>query len=122
MAIGDISLTASARANLSALQNTATLLQQTQEHLSTGKSVNSASDNATAFFASQGFLNRAKQLLGRLRIVLSVPVSGRPEEPRRVLALRRDAVEHAKPEAAVTVAFFISAHADIDGAGELQDA
>src|SRR5579862_2872346 len=62
MAIGDISLTASARANLSALQNTATLLQQTQEHLSTGKSVNSASDNATAFFASQGFLQRANSL------------------------------------------------------------
>jgi flagellin-like hook-associated protein FlgL len=62
MAIGDISLTASARANLSALQNTAKLLQQTQSHLSTGKDVNSASDNATAFFASQGFLQRANSL------------------------------------------------------------
>src|ERR1700722_20383950 len=62
MAIGDISLTASARANLSALQNTATLLDQTQEHLSTGKSVTSASDNATAFFASQGFLQSANNL------------------------------------------------------------
>jgi flagellin-like hook-associated protein FlgL len=62
MAIGDISLTSSARANLSALQTTATLLEQTQEHLSTGKSVNSASDNATAYFASQGFLNEANNL------------------------------------------------------------
>jgi len=62
MSVGDITLTASARANLSALQNTNTLLQTTQEHLSTGKSVNSASDNATAYFASQGFLQRANDL------------------------------------------------------------
>jgi len=62
MAIGDISLTASARANLTALTRTAALLQQTQGHLATGKSVNSASDNATAFFASQGFLQRANDL------------------------------------------------------------
>jgi flagellin len=62
MSVGEISLTASARGNLSALQNTARLLQQTETHLSTGKSVNSASDNATAFFASQGFLQRANDL------------------------------------------------------------
>ena len=62
MAIGDISLSASARSNLSALQSTASLLQQTQQHLATGKSVTSASDNATAYFASQGFLQRANDL------------------------------------------------------------
>ena len=62
MAIGDISLSSSARQNLSALQTTAVLLQQTQAHLSTGKTVNSASDNATAFFASRGFLNAANNL------------------------------------------------------------
>ncbi|MDX2027370.1 MAG: flagellin [Alphaproteobacteria bacterium] len=62
MAIGDISLSASARANLGALQNLAKLLQQTQQNLSTGKKVNSAADNANAFFASQGFLNRANDL------------------------------------------------------------
>jgi flagellin len=62
MAIGDISLSASARANLTALTNTASLLQQTQSHLSTGKTVNSASDNATAYFASKGFLNSANNL------------------------------------------------------------
>ena len=62
MAIGDVTITASARNNLSALQNTASLLQQTQSHLSSGKKVNTASDNATAYFASQGFLNRANQL------------------------------------------------------------
>lgn len=62
MGISEISLSASARSNLSALQKTASLLGATQQRLSTGKSVNSASDNATAFFASQGFLQRANDL------------------------------------------------------------
>jgi flagellin-like hook-associated protein FlgL len=62
MSIGDISLSSSARANLTALTNTASLLAQTQAHLSTGKTVNSASDNATAYFASQGFLQSANDL------------------------------------------------------------
>lgn len=62
MSIGDISLSASARANLAALANTSSLLQQTQSHLSTGKTVNSASDNATAYFASKGFLNAANNM------------------------------------------------------------
>lgn len=64
MAIGDISLTSSARANLMSLQNTAKLLGQTQAHLSSGKKVNSALDNATSYFASQGFLNSANDLAG----------------------------------------------------------
>lgn len=62
MAIGDISLSSSTRANLSALQNTAKLLEQTQQRLSTGKKVNSALDNATSYFASKGFLNSANDL------------------------------------------------------------
>jgi flagellin len=62
MAIGDISLTSSARANLTALQNTTALLEKTQKHLSTGKAVNSATDDATAYFASKGFLNTANNL------------------------------------------------------------
>jgi len=62
MSIGDITLSASTRANLSALTTTTSLLGTTQEALSTGKTVNSASDNATAFFASQGFLNTANNL------------------------------------------------------------
>jgi flagellin-like hook-associated protein FlgL len=62
MAIGDISLSTSARSNLSALTHTSALLGSTQEHLSTGKTVNTASDNATAYFASKGFLNAANDL------------------------------------------------------------
>lgn len=62
MALNQISLSASARANLAALQGVAALLGKTQEHLATGKKISSASDNATAYFASQGFLNRANDL------------------------------------------------------------
>lgn len=62
MAIGDISLSASARGNLLTLQNTAKLLGTTQSHLASGKKVNSALDNASSFFASQGFLNSANDL------------------------------------------------------------
>ncbi len=62
MAISGISITASSRANLTALQQTADLLGTTQERLSTGKKVNTAIDNASAFFKSKSFLNRASDL------------------------------------------------------------
>jgi len=62
MSIGDISLTAGMRNNLVALQNTANLVKTTQEHLSTGKKVNSALDNPVEFFASQNMLNAANDL------------------------------------------------------------
>jgi len=62
MAISQVSISASARANLTALQKTGQSLQQTQAHLSSGKKISSASEGATAFFASQGFLNRANDL------------------------------------------------------------
>lgn len=64
MAIGEVSLSSSARTNLSALKNTAKLLGTTQGRLSSGKKVNSALDNATSYFASQGFLNSANDLSG----------------------------------------------------------
>jgi flagellin-like hook-associated protein FlgL len=70
MAVNNITLSASARSNLSALQTLAQELQTTQTHLATGKKVNSAADNANAFFASQGFLNRANDL-GNLKDNLS---------------------------------------------------
>ncbi|MDD3287789.1 MAG: flagellin [Alphaproteobacteria bacterium] len=62
MTIGQVSLTASARSNLLSLQNTAALLSSTQNKLATGKKINTALDGATAYFASQGFLNRANDL------------------------------------------------------------
>lgn len=62
MAIGQVSLSSSARSNLLALQNTSNLLSQTQERLSTGKKVNSSLDGASAYFSSKGFLNSANDL------------------------------------------------------------
>jgi flagellin-like hook-associated protein FlgL len=62
MAISSVVLTPSASANLQALQGLAAQLGQTQEALATGKLVNSPSDNATAFFESQGFLQSANDL------------------------------------------------------------
>src|ERR1700733_12654105 len=62
MAINNVTLSASAYANLQALQGIATELGNTQEALATGKVVNSAADNATAFFQSQGFLQSANDL------------------------------------------------------------
>lgn len=62
MAINDISLTAGMRANLVSLQGTVDLLNRTQERLSTGKKVNSALDDPTAYFASKALLNRAADL------------------------------------------------------------
>ena len=62
MTISNVSLSSSARSNLLALQNTARLLDTTQARLSSGKKVNTALDNASSFFSSQGFLNTANDL------------------------------------------------------------
>ena len=65
MSTGDISLTAGMRTNLLNLQNTSTLLNRTQQRLSSGKQVNSALDNPTNYFASQNATQRASDLSGR---------------------------------------------------------
>ncbi len=57
-----ITLNAAVRQNLLALQNTADLMSQTQTRLSTGKKVNSALDNPSAFFTASGLENRAGDL------------------------------------------------------------
>lgn len=61
-----ISLSSSMRSNLLSLQNTSMLTDMTQEHLSTGKKVNSALDNPGSYFTSQSLNNRAADLSGRL--------------------------------------------------------
>ncbi len=64
MAFGDISLTASMRANLVSLQQTSDLLGRTQERLATNKKVNSALDNPASFFAAREATQRAGLLSG----------------------------------------------------------
>lgn len=50
------------RSNLLSLQNTQSLMDTTQERLSTGKKVNSALDNPTSYYTSQSLTNRASDL------------------------------------------------------------
>jgi flagellin len=57
-----ILLSDSVRSNLYALQQTNALLSTTQNRLATGKKVNSANDNPTAFFAASALSNRAADL------------------------------------------------------------
>lgn len=63
MAGNDISLTSGMRSNLVQLQATVTLLDRTQERLATGKKVNNPLDNPINYFASQGHLVRAADIL-----------------------------------------------------------
>ena len=60
--MADISLTASMRSNLLSLQQTQSLMDITQERLSTGKKVNSAIDNPSSYYTAQSLSNRASDL------------------------------------------------------------
>ena len=60
--MSQISLTASMRSNLLSLQNTSSLMDQTQERLSTGNKVNSAIDNPSSYYTAQSLNNRASDL------------------------------------------------------------
>ncbi|MBO5443326.1 MAG: flagellin, partial [Alphaproteobacteria bacterium] len=60
--MSEISLTASMRSNLLSLQNTQSLMDTTQERLSTGKKVNSAIDNPSSYYTAQSLNNRASDL------------------------------------------------------------
>jgi flagellin len=60
--MSDITLSAGVRQNLLSLQNTSADLTTTQEHLATGKKVNTAFDNPTSYFTSQSLTNRANDL------------------------------------------------------------
>ena len=50
------------RSNLLSLQQTQSLMDTTQERLSTGKKVNSAIDNPSSYYAAQSLTNRASDL------------------------------------------------------------
>ncbi len=59
---GDISLSTATRTNLLSLQRTTSLIGRTQERLATGLKVNSAIDDALAFFKSRNLNARAEDL------------------------------------------------------------
>jgi flagellin len=62
MALNNITLTSAMRSNLLALQGISSDIAVTQERLATGKRVNSASDDASAFFSSQAGYSKADAL------------------------------------------------------------
>jgi len=62
MSMSDITLTSGIRQNLLSLQQTSRDLTVTQEALATGKAVNSAADNPSAYFTSQNLTNSANSL------------------------------------------------------------
>jgi len=57
-----VSLTAAMQANLYSLDTINSQIETAQEDLSTGKAVNSAADNATAYFEAQSATNESSQL------------------------------------------------------------
>ena len=57
-----IAISPGVRQALTSLQSTAELMGITNQHLATGRKVNSASDNANAFFTAQGLNNRASDI------------------------------------------------------------
>jgi flagellin-like hook-associated protein FlgL len=63
--MSDIVLSSGIRANLLSLQNTASLIGQTQQRLATGLKVNSALDNPTSYFTASS-LNASASNLGNL--------------------------------------------------------
>ena len=60
--MSDISLSKAVRSNLLSLQNTASLMEKTQNRLATGNKVNSALDNPTNFFTASALNSRAGDL------------------------------------------------------------
>lgn len=64
--MSDITLSNAVRTNLSSLQGTASLLERTQERLSSGNKVNSALDSPVNFFTASGLTERAGDLTNLL--------------------------------------------------------
>jgi flagellin-like hook-associated protein FlgL len=60
--MSDITLSSATRANLLSLQGTSNLIGRTQERLATGLKVNSAIDDALAFFKARNLNSRASDL------------------------------------------------------------
>jgi len=62
MATNDVQLTGGIRSNLLLLQQTAQMLERTQQRLATGNRINTALDGPVNFFAAKGLNRRADDL------------------------------------------------------------
>lgn len=61
----NVTLSANIRSNLLSLNNTASMVDRTNSRLSTGNKVNSAIDDAVAYFQAKGLTDRSTDLTGR---------------------------------------------------------
>jgi len=118
MAINDISLTAGMRSNLTTLQGTAQLLDRTQQRLSTGKKVNSAIDNPTAFFAAQALNSRASIIDG-LKDAMGQAIQTVTAADKGITAIT-SLIEQAKgiagqAQSAATGGGYVSQYIDLSG-------
>ena len=116
-----ITLSASIRANLQSLQKTSGQLDTVSQRLSTGKKVNSALDDANAFFASQGLSNRANDLSGLLDGIgqgiqtlkaADDGISSLTDLVEQAQSIATTARDQAKPAASVTSTAIGDADAD----------
>lgn len=64
--MSNISLTSSMRSNLLSLKNASSLMDLTQNRLSTGKKANSPIENPSAYYTSQSLTNKANDLTALL--------------------------------------------------------
>ncbi|WP_449394739.1 flagellin N-terminal helical domain-containing protein [Devosia riboflavina] len=67
----DVSLSKAVRANLLSLQNTAGMMDKTQNRLATGNKVNSALDNPSSFFTASALNSRAADMSNLLNSMAS---------------------------------------------------
>ena len=98
--MSNITLSAGVRQNLLALQNEASLFNITSQHLSTGKKVNSALDNPTAYFTAAGLNTRASELSDLL--------DSMGNAVQTVQAFTREPMERKRFGDAVEVSFLVA--------------
>ena len=105
--MSDISLTASMRSNLLSLQNTQSLMDMTQERLSTGKKVNSAIDNPSSYYTAASLNNRASDLSALLdsmgQGIQTIKAADEGIEAITAFAEQAKALAHTARDAPITV-------------------
>ncbi len=121
----DVVLTAALRNNLLSLQNTQSLIDQTQLRLATGLKVNSALDNPSNFFSAQSLDNRANDLSRLLdgisqsiRTIEAADVgvtglTGLVEQAQSIVSSARDELAATEGEARIVGTVDLSSTADI---------
>ena len=102
--MSEIILSAGVRQNLLSLQDTAALMSKTQNRLATGKKVNTALDNPSNYFTSQGLSNRANDLNALLALLQGDLLShARAEQTDFYPAVDRVVRDHGRATATMEI-------------------